>query len=605
MPFNVPSSDPYPMSDEEIEDDGREEAIRPLTVSPGIFDGLGGTRYILDNIRWGTSLQPVFEEINLSPPYSIGQRFLHRNINGVEITGVCKTPTRYDYTMIFLDNEQTGLHNTPAMESEIIDMVNMYRIAIEERAQSQQDRLMSDRYFEERQRRRSNEQAENYEVNEFRNSQIFINEIRRLNENLPPSKQFTHICTFCGGGTNKNTHPFVIIDDEIVCERCISNNFLKCALCRNPHKKGSFGIDISGLKICKECANRYSFTCWCCDHLGDDAHRIIPTSGDYKGMSICTNCNRDIGNLTEAYSWGNDDMTTRTETSLKLKEYCSDEQGSKVKSSRIYGIELEAVYDDIFAAAICLNKQPRALGVKHDVTMKNDNGDTGIEIVTQKLQGKKGEEFVHKICHDMRKSGFYTNKTCGYHVHLDAHDYLPLFETPDYEKIKSLMAFYVIFEDVLLSFLPRSRRKNEYCTQLRNDYRLSDIVNAQKLDDLEKAWYKSPLKTNVEQSKGTRHASRYSGINFHTFFSEKHLEVRYHSGTIDVNKVLEWVNLQCLIMDKIYNDEIPRALIVDTQEETDVKLKAIIMFDMLGLPASSREYFMARQEKFKAKVEEN
>ena len=92
--------------------------------------------------------------------------------------------------------------------------------------------------------------------------------------------------------------------------------------------------------------------------------------------------------------------------------------------------------------------------------------------------------------------------------------------------------------------------------------------------------------------------SRYRGINMHTLLSANHLEVRYHSGTVNAKKVLEWANLHTAIADILTNGRYTSTL-YGHRNISDINRKTAIMFDMLNLSEDSRQYWLARQKKFR------
>ncbi len=156
------------------------------------------------------------------------------------------------------------------------------------------------------------------------------------------------------------------------------------------------------------------------------------------------------------------------------------------------------------------------------------------------------------------------------------------------------------FEDVILSFLPKSRRNNNYCRPLRNSYSINEIIAANSISAIEKIWYRATTKRDIlSVKKDRKHGTRYHGINMHTLIAFRHIEIRFHSGTINAKKINEWINLHTNILDSIIAtgsiscEEMKKAIsIIDIGEKTEM------FFKYLSLSNSSKQYFLARQEMF-------
>ena len=168
--------------------------------------------------------------------------------------------------------------------------------------------------------------------------------------------------------------------------------------------------------------------------------------------------------------------------------------------------------------------------------------------------------------------------------------------------IQSLWMLYLSFEDVILSFLPPSRRSSRYCKVFRSEYRLDEIDNCKNMDQIERTWYRAENMHQIVSAKSdSHHESRYRGINLHPLFSARHMEVRYHTGTIQANKILQWANLHTRMIDMSINGEL---LCNDIEwyktqlNDTDLNRKTNRLFSLLKLSNKTRGYFLARQAAF-------
>ena len=201
------------------------------------------------------------------------------------------------------------------------------------------------------------------------------------------------------------------------------------------------------------------------------------------------------------------------------------------------------------------------------------------------------------------------NNSCGFHLHIDVsdidsrrdlYDYSARsFERAKLDKIKRLWLFYIAFEDVIQSFLPTNRRANGYCKPLKADYHYREIYNAESVEILERIWYRARTKADKDRKKeNSKDETRYRGINMHTLFRDRHIEIRYHSGTTNWRKILEWTNLHLTIIDYIFNNGVNFGLLENMIAEIDVAKKTQKFFEVLRLPKESSDYFLVRQSTF-------
>ena len=151
------------------------------------------------------------------------------------------------------------------------------------------------------------------------------------------------------------------------------------------------------------------------------------------------------------------------------------------------------------------------------------SGDNAFEIVSPPLQGQDGLEQLKKVCKVLRQLRAKINKSCGLHIHLDASDL-------ELNTWKNITFNYAKLESTIDSFMPNSRRENNnrYCQSIKRQSDLeSKINNARTLENLAKAI------TNRD---------RYYKLNFESFWRHRTIEFRQHSGTIEFEKISNWIN---------------------------------------------------------------
>ncbi len=175
------------------------------------------------------------------------------------------------------------------------------------------------------------------------------------------------------------------------------------------------------------------------------------------------------------------------------------------------------------------------------------------------------------------------------------------------ERLKRLAAVYTVFDDVIASTLPLERRENDYTRRLNLQLSLTDINNVQTLLDFFILWTKTFSLSAFRQSLNeARHESRYHGINFHSLLKHGTVEIRYHSGTIEANKVLYWTALHQRIVDltsELDNQRFSIERLEKANMVVNIEQKANLFFKKLGLNAATEKYFRARIKEFGAEDE--
>lgn len=271
-----------------------------------------------------------------------------------------------------------------------------------------------------------------------------------------------------------------------------------------------------------------------------------------------------------------------------------------LQSQRGFGVEIECIAEKYSDYGYIADQLKEGIGMSGDGSL----GDRGFELQLPVLNGKNGEEIVTDTCKMLKNNGCYVTNDCGYHLHIKKG-----INENKFEFIQKLMFILYIFDPVIMSFVPKNRRVNHYCQRLSKYIRLNDIMEAKNLDDLEMIWYNTSNQFEIVDRKQTKYDnSRYYGFNFHSYFSNGHLEIRHHSGTINPEKILHWVNLHTLLIDavkKIKGDlkswkrlqEFLSTYDNDFNDES-IDKGTKLLFDFIELNDKSKDYFLARQKKF-------
>ncbi len=139
-------------------------------------------------------------------------------------------------------------------------------------------------------------------------------------------------------------------------------------------------------------------------------------------------------------------------------------------------------------------------------------GYRGAEIVSPILNGSEGLQQVSLVCDALEEIGAKVNSSCGFHVHHEASNLTV-------KQMKNLIKMYARCEDVIDSFMPPSRRasNNSYCASTKN------------------------LVRTLSHHSNLQGYSRYTKLNFQSWYRQGTVEFRQHSGTTDYNKISNWI----------------------------------------------------------------
>lgn len=367
------------------------------------------------------------------------------------------------------------------------------------------------------------------------------------------------------------------VDGKSLCLPCSrSQTYRQCDNCSDIEFTNVIHNTRTG-EICDNCYENYYTEC---NHCNELVHRDN-TDGD--------------GNCEDCQS---SDEIDFHDYKVNDEKFIGTVKGDVIKSLRPFGIELEVVYRNSEKAKTFCDTLPREVGVTTDGSIQG----MGLELQTPPSNGKIAEEMITNMSKNFVRYDFKVNKTCGFHLHIDANDIDSMSPDSQFHTLKCIWLFYIAFEDVIQSFLPKSRKNgNNYCKGLRNDYNFKEIADSENMSKLEKIWYRARTNESLNQAKGdSKHSSRYRGINLHTLLSARHLEIRYHSGTINSRKILEWVHLHTSIIDILITQGTSIDWLARMSANGDIVEKTREFFNFLGkrLSKENLDYFNKRQKTF-------
>ena len=205
-------------------------------------------------------------------------------------------------------------------------------------------------------------------------------------------------------------------------------------------------------------------------------------------------------------------------------------------NNRTYGVEIEAHGVGTTELANALNEAGINCNYEgYNHTTRNHwkivrdssiHGNKPFELVSPPLKGEEGLEEIKKVCQVLKTLGAQVNTSCGLHVHHDAGDL-------NLDNFKNLYSLYTRFESTIDQFVPESRRgnNNNFCKTLQG---LNDQIHQSR---------------SLEEIK-TATGSRYVKLNIQSYWRHGTIEFRHHPGTINPTKIINWIILTQLMVER-------------------------------------------------------
>ena len=178
----------------------------------------------------------------------------------------------------------------------------------------------------------------------------------------------------------------------------------------------------------------------------------------------------------------------------------------------------------------------------------------------------------------------------------------------NFEKLKNLLKFYLIFEPVIMVSQPKSRREsNSYSAPINNSFNFNDLEQVKNYQQLDEYWYKTSDRDNIRYRKSDKYSSaRYFSFNFHALLCGTNggnagfntLEIRLHSGTKNAKKILHWTAFHQAILDRIAQGKITSEHLDRASGLFSTVDKMNCMFKLLDLEEDTANAMKKRIEKF-------
>lgn len=187
-----------------------------------------------------------------------------------------------------------------------------------------------------------------------------------------------------------------------------------------------------------------------------------------------------------------------------------------IESQHIIGIEVEV--ENFREGQQSLRK---IWSSKGDGSLRNN----GMEFVTHPIPASDAPSALfHLLAQVLPDSCCFSPRTST-HVHFNMTDW-------DVSKVKELVLWYTVFENLLFRFAGRKRNQNIYCVPLTATNQLYQF-------------YQTSLERSVSKW------SKYSSLNLLTLHNLGTVEFRHMHGTFDVAKLCTWIRLICRLCEYV------------------------------------------------------
>jgi len=359
-----------------------------------------------------------------------------------------------------------------------------------------------------------------------------------------PALTYNPICSNCSDEIDYND--MVICDDENYCEVCEAALLFTCDQCSKIHNQDD-RQETNDEALCEDC---YEEKYFCCTNCNDETnynngysfgHNYFCENCYNERYTECSGCNEvcDIDNMhysesqdgsycEDCYEQENENCEQFDSKRLNL----NDNTFEKITSKHLFGIELEIDNADINYEDI---ESETKFGSQSDASL-----DEGSELVSPILQGDKGYDEILKVCNILQNIS--VGRSAGYHLHVNAREMT-------YHDIKRIWLVYRLIEtNCIYTVLPKSRLEGDYSIPSRIP--IENILLIQSMQDLKETW-----KGSLNAGGTRRHGFNLEALNAHGT-----IELRYHSGTSNFNKVINWIEFNFDIFNFALSSSIPKIL---------------------------------------------
>jgi hypothetical protein len=382
-------------------------------------------------------------------------------------------------------------------------------------------------------------------------------------------------------------------EGDNLCQDCYDDAYGSCDDCGDEIRFEDSNSNDYGNYICQSCFDdNYDY----CNDCDEQEHRDNMQWDDRNDAYVCNSCYEDRDSDVDWEVMSNSFVRTRTDFTTPLNSGYSMHKGKLIrqtdpnltdmverrsakagkwmkdsfdviKSKRNVGIELEINldrnvydYDEVrdavhWSVERSLHKSRFAHWYKNrhrgytygmlgydvvsDSSVTSENHPLGCEVVLAPRRGDIIDADVRSICEGLQKIDAYVSSNCGIHLHIDTSDF-------DYHHFSVLATLTKMIEPHVYTWLPSSRRNSRWAQPVSQTIEMLSRVYSR--DEFIEAWYDGDSYYAEKY-----HEKRYHGLNLHChFYANQGSEIRYHSGSLNADKIKHWVVFWTQVFDTAY-----------------------------------------------------
>lgn len=174
------------------------------------------------------------------------------------------------------------------------------------------------------------------------------------------------------------------------------------------------------------------------------------------------------------------------------------------------------------------------------------------ELVSPVMRGANGLEKVRAVIQALSDAGAAVNRSCGFHVHIGRED-----RTWQLDHVKNFIKFYAKHEHLIDAIMPTSRKasNNSFCRStlaasgFAGQYVANEASEALRIEAINRLIDRLDAAPDINRMASAVQQGRYCKLNLTPFVDRGTIEVRHHSGTVNADKVVNWVRFLLAMMD--------------------------------------------------------
>lgn len=218
--------------------------------------------------------------------------------------------------------------------------------------------------------------------------------------------------------------------------------------------------------------------------------------------------------------------------------YANESRGGREVTLSLITSVLSLGLQDVHGARPVRNTGGYAHSTGRSWDVKTD-ASCGFEVASPafNLDAEGDSEELRAGCNALAGLRLRIDRTCGLHAWIDCGDFT-------WEDMQRLLALWARYEPVFFEMVPPSRRTNSFCIPMRKTtWQASDGGHIQHV--------RHALAATTEQHFRNHGFTKYSSMNVSRWWSNGMVEFRLHSGTVDYEKIRNWVKLLTALVNRV------------------------------------------------------